>query len=38
MKVLTSAKAREDGPIDPKVQKSTDEYEEARKQSNQQKS
>jgi hypothetical protein len=37
-KVLTSAKAKEDGSIDPKVQISTEEYEEAKKQRDQQKS
>jgi hypothetical protein len=37
-KVLTSTKAKEDWSIDPKVQISTDEYEEAKKQRNQQKS
>jgi hypothetical protein len=37
-KVLMSAKAKEDGSVDPKAQISTEEYEEARKQHNQQKS
>ena len=37
-KVLTSAKAKEDGSIDPKVQISANEYEEAKKQCDQQKS
>ena len=36
-KVLTSAKAKEDGSVDPKVQISANEYEEAKKQHNQQK-
>jgi hypothetical protein len=38
MKVLTSAKAKEDGSVDPKVQISADEYEGAKKQCDQQKS
>jgi len=33
-KVLTSAKAKEEGSIDPKVQISANEYEEAKKQRN----
>ena len=37
-KVLTSTKAREDGPIDPKVQISANEYKKAKQQHNQQKS
>ena len=37
-KVLTSAKAKEDGSVDPKVQISANEYEEAKKQRDQQKS
>jgi hypothetical protein len=36
-KVFTSAKAKEDGSIDSKVQISTEEYEEAKKQRDQQK-
>ena len=35
MKVLTSAKARGDGSVDPKVQISANEYEEAKKQRDQ---
>ena len=38
MKVLMSTKAREDGSVDPKVQISANEYEEAKKQHDQQKS
>jgi ferredoxin-like protein FixX len=38
MKVLTSAKAKEDGSVDPKVQISANEYEEVEKQRDQQKS
>jgi hypothetical protein len=34
---LTSARAKEDGLVDPKVQISTNEYEEAKKQHDQQK-
>jgi hypothetical protein len=37
-KVLTSARAKEDGSVDPKVQISANEYEEAKKQRDQQKS
>ena len=37
-KVLTSVKAKEDGSVDPKVQISANEYEEAKKQRDQQKS
>jgi hypothetical protein len=37
-KVLTLAKAKEDGSVDPKAQISADEYKEAKKQCNQQKS
>ena len=38
IKVLTSAKAKEDGSVDPKVQISANEYEEAKKQRDQGKS
>ena len=38
MKVLTLAKAKEDGSVDPKVQISANEYEETKKQRDQQKS
>ena len=34
---MTSAKAREDGSVDPKVQISANEYEEAKEQQDQQK-
>jgi hypothetical protein len=37
-KVLTSAKAKEDGLVDPKVQISTNEYKKAKQQCDQQKS
>jgi hypothetical protein len=37
-KVLTSAKAKEDGLVDPKIQISANEYEESKKQRDQQKS
>ena len=37
-KVLTLTKAREDGSVDPEVQISANEYEEAKKQRDQQKS
>jgi hypothetical protein len=37
-KVLTSAKAKEDGPVDPEVQISTNEYKEVRPQRDRQKS
>jgi hypothetical protein len=37
-KVLMSAKAKEDGSVDPKVQISANEYEEAKKQHDQQES
>jgi hypothetical protein len=36
--VLTSAKAKEDGPVDPEVQISTNEYKEVRQQRDRQKS
>jgi hypothetical protein len=38
MKVLTLARAKEDGLVDPKVQISANEYEEAKTQHDQQKS
>ena len=38
MKALTSAKAKEDGSVDPKVQISANEYKEAKQQRDQQKS
>ena len=34
-KILTSTKAKEEGSVDPKVQISTNEYEEAKKHRNQ---
>ena len=37
-KVLTSAKSRKDGTVDPKMQISVDEYREIRKRHNQQRS
>ena len=37
-KVLTSAKSRKDGTVDPKMQISTDEYREIRRRRDQQRS